>query len=165
MNPQGIIITVIAGVLLIIALKAWLQHEMAKKKHAPYKVALDIHGVLDSAPEFFSHLSQLLTIADCEVHIVTGAESTPELMQQLKDLGIAYTHFFSITDYHKSIGTEVTYSSPGNPVIDPALWDSTKAWYCANHNINMMLDDSSVYGKYFTTPYIQVSVKKFGIEK
>lgn len=164
MNPA--IYTVIFAGLFFFALYVWYKHESKKaKKHVPYKIGLDIHGVSDSAPEFFSHLSQLFHIAGCEVHIITGAEQTPELEAQLKALGICYTHFFSITDYHKSIGTPVTYSSPGNPVINDALWDSTKAEYCRREEIGMMIDDSTVYGQYFSTPYMQIKIKKFAINK
>lgn len=165
MTAQGIILTIICGGLFIIACKAYLERQKHKFQPKPYKVGLDIHGVLDTAPEFFSHISQLLVIAGCEVHVITGAECTPELIQQLKDLGISYTHFFSIVDHEKSIGTPITYLSPGNPKIDDEIWNKAKAQYCSVNQIDMMLDDSPIYGDHFTTPYIQLIVKKFAIEK
>jgi len=36
------------------------------------KVGLDIHGVVDVRPEFFSELSKLLVSNGHEVHIITG---------------------------------------------------------------------------------------------
>lgn len=135
-----------------------------KKKRVPFKLALDIHGVSDQAPEFFAELTHALIAAGCEVHILTGSEQTDKVEEVLKEFGIEYTHFFSITDYHKSIGTEVTYLSPGNPVIDAGLWNTTKADYCRRNNIGMCIDDSDVYGDFFTTPYMQVIVKRFNIK-
>ena len=33
------------------------------------------------------------------------------------------------------------------------LWDTAKAEYCMTHGINMHIDDSSQYVKWFSTPY------------
>jgi hypothetical protein len=36
------------------------------------KIGLDIHGICDANPEFFSELSRLFVNAEHEVHIITG---------------------------------------------------------------------------------------------
>ena len=117
------------------------------------KIGIDVHGVLDTAPHFFRELSKLLVENGHEVHILTGAEKTDELAAYLKDsLELSWTHFFSVTSHHKEIGTEITYIH-GNPYMDNKLWNRAKSEYCREHNIQLHIDDSDIYGKYFTTPY------------
>ncbi len=117
------------------------------------KIGLDVHGVLDTAPHFFGELSKLLVENGHEVHILTGAEKTEALETFLKEnLGLSWTHFFSVTSYHKHIGTEITYIH-GNPYMDNKLWNRAKSEYCRVYNIQLHIDDSDTYGKYFTTPY------------
>jgi len=120
------------------------------------KVGFDFHGVLDKHTDFFSALTKLLVASSWQVHIITGAKLTTDFLARLDSLGIDYTHLFSIVDYHESIGTKVNYDSSG-PWIDAELWNSTKAEYCTRQGIDMHIDDSDVYGKYFKdTMYLQL---------
>ncbi len=161
MDSSAVILIGFVSVVICTAYLTAAYHKAKKEKNPkPYKIGLDIHGVTDTSPEFFSRLSNLFGASGAEVHIITGSEMSIEIEQQLADLNIYYTHFFSITDYHKNIGTEVTYSAPGHPVISPELWDKTKADYCARMEINIMIDDSTTYGQYFTTPYMRVKIEK-----
>ena len=125
------------------------------------KIGIDIHGVLDKEPTFFAELTNILWTAGHEVHIITGVTVNPEnrigkeTLKFLEDLNIAYTHLFSIVDYHKSIGTEIEYpDGSDNPWMDGELWDRTKADYCEKHKIDMMFDDTRRYGNYFKTPFV-----------
>lgn len=118
------------------------------------KLGLDYHGVLDHKPQLFSELTNLLVSSGCEVHIITGEMDTPKLRQSLEALGIHYTHVFSISSYHKSIGTNMWFKDPDNPFIDQETWDKTKAEYCQRESIDLHIDDSRKYGKYFTTPFL-----------
>ncbi len=127
------------------------------------KISLDLHGVIDSDPKFFAVFTETLYRQRCEIHVVTGQEISVELTKQLKNYGIIYDHLFSITSYHKVIGSTVKYKD-GNllhPLIDPKLWDPTKAEYCRNENINVHIDDSRHYGKYFiyNTKYVKYDDK------
>lgn len=123
------------------------------------KFGLDIHGVINKHPGLFAKLTRSLIAAGHEVHILTGVELGARLDTELKKFNVSYTHLFSITSYHKSIGTEVAYKdeSKRNPFIEPALWDRTKADYCKTNLIDIHIDDSTVYGNYFVdidTQYI-----------
>ncbi len=117
------------------------------------KIGLDIHGVADEVPAFFAELTALLVSTDNEVHIITGPPLTDEFIKELKGLGLMWTHIFSIVDYHKSIGTEISYASNGHAWMDPYVWDKTKADYCHKHGIQLHFDDSDAYGYFFKTPY------------
>jgi len=125
-----------------------------------YKMSLDFHGVIDRYPKIFSWLTKLLYAFGCEIHIVTGNSINHELLTQLSDFGISYTHMFSIIDYHEKIGTAVQYDERG-PWIDADLWNRTKAEYCESNKIALHIDDSDVYGQYFTsTIYLYLANKK-----
>lgn len=117
------------------------------------KIGIDLHGVAEGDANFFSALTGLLVDNGHEVHILTGPEITPALQRHLReDLGLAWTHLFSITDHNREIGTPITYLR-GNPHMDETDWNRAKAGYCAAHDIQLHLDDSPAYGRYFSTPY------------
>lgn len=119
-----------------------------------YKVGLDIHGVCDKNPSFFSKLSLSTVRGNGEVHVITGAHITDELKIKLHGFGIVWTHLFSIADYHKKIGTKIWYNEKGTPCMDDVTWDKTKGDYCAKNSIDMHVDDTERYGLYFTTPFL-----------
>ena len=110
------------------------------------KIGLDIHGVIDYAPEFFSELSNSLVNAGNEVHIITGASKTEEIVNKLAELNIAYTHFFSIVDDNID---QVKYDDLGDPWLDDLTWNMAKGKYCAEHKIHVHIDDTPEYGTYF----------------
>ena len=124
------------------------------------KLGLDLHGVISANPKFFSELSKAMVISGNEVHIITGSHSS-EILSELKNYEITYTHLFSIADHHKSIGTEMWYDDNETPWIDKGLWDRTKAEYCEREKIDFHMDDSSIYGEHFNTPYAKISVKGY----
>ncbi|SCY27081.1 NUDIX hydrolase [Desulfoluna spongiiphila] len=120
------------------------------------RLGIDVHGVADTFPDFFSRLSRELVAHGHEVHVITGTEHTRSLEHYLKDqLGLAWTHLFSVTTHHKKGGTEVTYID-GNPYMDNRIWNRSKAEYCRRNGIQLHIDDSDVYGKYFSTPYARM---------
>ncbi len=117
------------------------------------KIALDLHGVINTNPEFFSALSNLLVENGHEVHVLTGSHETVEIHEELKSYGLRYTHFLSIADYNKSIGTNVWYDDKGTPWMDAEAWDRTKGDYCSRNKIDLCIDDTIKYGDFFTTPF------------
>lgn len=131
------------------------------------KLGLDVHGVIDVRPEIFSLISNMYVISGHEVHIITGSEDSPRLRATLGHYGIKYTHLYSIISYHKNNGLHVRYDDPENPWIDKDIWDRSKAEYCAKNDIDLHIDDSGIYGRYFLTPYIRyrdgLYVEKFNV--
>ncbi len=123
------------------------------------KFSNDIHGVIDDLPEAFVAINNALFDAGHEIHIITGSRKTESIINALAKLGIKYHYFFSISDYCKQTGIEVTDDSKGDPWVDEETWNKTKGDYCAKVGIDLHFDDSDVYHKYFTTPYARVFTK------
>ena len=128
-------------------------------KNNIFKIGIDIHGVISSMPDFFSFLSESIIKNNGEVHIITGGSWTPELVNLLKSFNIKYTHYFSVYDYLKSICAEENgrIQFPDGKTqkkFDSNLWDSIKGKYCKENNIDLHIDDTEIYSKYFTTSFL-----------
>ena len=113
------------------------------------KFGFDVHGVLDTYPEVYSALTMSLMKAGHEVHVITGIQKTPELTAQLEEAGIVWSHWFSIVQYHLDRGDVVVKFEGDQPWMDREVWNRTKAEYCERMQIDLMIDDSPVYGSYF----------------
>jgi hypothetical protein len=46
------------------------------------KLGLDVHGVIDDDPEFFSRFSEITLEQGNEVYIITGREKTSDLVEE-----------------------------------------------------------------------------------
>ena len=117
------------------------------------KIALDIHGVVDSNLPFFVEFTNFFVENDHEIHLLTGSKITRKLTSTLSRAGLRWTHIFSITDYHVALNDGLTFDKDGHPWLEPYKWDKTKAEYCAKNEIDLCLDDSDTYGYFFKTPY------------
>lgn len=115
------------------------------------RIAFDIHGVIDTVD--LSVVARKLYENDHIVFILTGMHWSDDAKDYLKRYGFEkdfnYTKFLSISDYHKEIGTEIHYDEQGNPWLDDRTWNSTKAQICFDYSIDVLIDDSEIYLKYF----------------
>lgn len=118
------------------------------------KIGIDLHGVSDAYPKFFSELSKLFVAAVHECHVMTGELITEKLHEQLERCGIVYTHLFSISQYHKEKGTPMRFDEKNTPWIDDALWMRTKGDYAQEMGLDIVLDDTESYGEHFNTPFV-----------
>lgn len=123
------------------------------------KIGLDLHGVSDKLPDFFSEMSRLFIEAGHEIHIMTGELITPKLHEQLENCNIHYTHLFSISQHHKDIGTKMWFDENNTPWIDKDLWNETKGKYAEEHGLDITFDDTEIYAEYFRTPFVFVRIK------
>lgn len=124
-------------------------------------LGLDFHGVIDAMPEEFALLSRIIAESGNEIHILTGQSWDDTIESQLRDWNFKWTHHFSIFDYHKELGTPYTgyYEKFGIPTIDNLAWDRSKADYCDRNNITLHIDDTSIYGDYFNSPFARLWTK------
>ena len=125
------------------------------------KIALDLHGIINSNPEFFSEMSKLFVNAGHEIHVLTGSHIKEQNIEaELEKYGISYTHLFSIADHHKNIQTEgLRYDENGNPWVSDEDWDKTKAEYCKRNEISFCIDDTARYANHFETPFGYMSIQ------
>lgn len=131
------------------------------------KIGLDLHGIVDTCPEFFGELTRLFVAAGHEIHISTGSHiKEGRVEEKLKEMGIHYTHLFSIADYHKEKGTVMSYDKEHMPWIKDEDWNKTKGDYCKEHGIDIHIDDTKRYANYFSTPFLFAGlVKQYGADK
>lgn len=118
------------------------------------KIGLDIHGVIDRFPDMFAAISKMFMDGGHEVYVITGAAITDSLVKQLNQYGVKYTKLVSIHDYRRNQGVDISYDENGRPWMDDKTWDSTKGIVCRLNGIDLMIDDTLKYKKYFNTPFV-----------
>lgn len=123
--------------------------------------ALDIHGIVNTHPDFYAAATQSLVKDGWEIHILTGSHIVESgIVEELARYGIAYTHLFSIADYHRENKTNgMWYDTNGDPWVTDEEWDRTKADYCKRHDIPFCVDDTARYAKHFETPFGYMSIQ------
>ena len=117
------------------------------------KVSVDFHGVINSNPDFFSKFFALLQAKGVEVYITSGGPQK-FVERYLVRHNIPYNHVWCIFD-HFNRREKIELSADGSFRIDDKLWNAAKSKFCAHENIDLHIDDSIVYGRYFTTPYVR----------
>ena len=116
------------------------------------KIGIDVHGMINHDPKFFSDLSHAIVAAGGEIHIMTGSRITEKLEEELINFGMKWTKLFSIADYYTNKpGVEMWEDSEGRPWISDELWNMAKAKYAAEQSLDLVIDDTVVYGDYFST--------------
>ena len=115
------------------------------------KIGVDFHGVINASPLFFKEFCGLVKSQGTEVHIISGGprETIEKFLRQQQ---IEYDRLWCIFDYFDA-ENEVEFLPDGSFHVDDEAWDSAKAEYCRLNEIGLQIDDSTVYGRYFTTPY------------
>jgi len=126
------------------------------------KFGVDIHGCLDTITDTLKEIMCSLVNRNNEVHLITGIPFK-HIKNKLDRLGIKigvhYTHFFSIEEYLISKESKVIRKDKkGRNIYDENEWNVCKANYCYLNNIDLMIDDSSIYKKYFVTPYAKLTI-------
>jgi len=114
------------------------------------KVAFDIHGVTDTFEVFREMINKYIADTSVEVHIVTGStrERADKELNGLLDLTLV-DGFFSITDHLQARpDIEVKWIN-GLPWADEKAWNNAKADYCYENQIDILFDDSPIYGPTF----------------
>lgn len=115
------------------------------------KIGVDFHGVINCNPQFFKVFCAHAAEQGFEIHIISGGPRET-IENFLAHYQIKYNLIWCIFD-HFNEQDKVLFLPDGSFHVEDELWDSAKAEYCRQNNICVMIDDSLVYGKYFTTPY------------
>lgn len=139
-------------------------HIVESNSSSKFKLGIDVHGVADTLPKEFSFLSSAVINAGGEVHIITGGSWTSNMQKRLKELGIKWTHSFSIYDHlletNSENGKKYQFKDGSTQVEFPdEIWNKAKGDYCRENNISLHIDDTTIYGKFFTTPFARIWTK------
>lgn len=118
------------------------------------KIGFDIHDVIDKHPDKYKEFIRHLGDDGVEIHILTGL-SREKAKIILAENNITYNYLYSIGDSYHRCG--VDWDDEGNPHMDELEWNTSKGKYCKENNIDIMIDDSEIYGKYMPngTLYLQ----------
>lgn len=123
------------------------------------KVGFDIHGVIDTFGVFQDMLNKMIEDDDVEVHIISGLARAEAEGRIGHIVDLSKVNYFSIADYLESRADVEVKWIDGLPWADKTAWDNAKADYCQDMGIDVLFDDSPVYGKTFDnipTVYCQV---------
>lgn len=115
------------------------------------KIGIDFHGVIDAQPELFAIFCREVRQLGILVYIISGGPEA-DVARCLHEHRVEYDGLWAIYDYYEAQG-KVTRFDDGSFQVPTELWNKAKAEYCMREGIGFHIDDSSVYGKYFVTPY------------
>ena len=127
------------------------------------KIGLDIHGVIDKFPEYFSNLSWSLKKKGHEIYVITGQEYI-KVFPKIDKFHIGCDKVFSIVDYHKSLGTRMWQDDKGTWWMDGHEWIRTKGDFCEREKIDIHFDDSIEYAEFMPSFTTFILVPKTGFE-
>ena len=122
------------------------------------RISFDFHGVINKKPELIKKLTDLSFMRDFEVYIVSGGPQN-YIKKYLHHHKISYTKLWCIFDFYEQKDL-VKFLPNGEFHIDDELWNRAKGDYCRKEKIDLHIDDSDVYGKYFVTPYAHFDVAR-----
>jgi hypothetical protein len=127
----------------------------------PYKIGIDYHGVITHRPQLWKFLLNGVLMQGGEVHIITGGTlergaNTNPIIDKLKEWDIPYTDIHSVYDYLIKTNAPtiegVRYFPDGTTqkkYADP-VWDKVKGYMATQLGLDIHIDDTEVYGDYFT---------------
>lgn len=115
------------------------------------KIGIDFHGVISATPENFAVFCREIRKYGILVYVISGGPEK-DVAHYLDEHKIEYDKVWAILDFYEAKGQAVCYDD-GSFAVPTDLWNRAKAEYCAEEGVNFHIDDSSVYGKYFVTPY------------
>lgn len=121
------------------------------------KISVDFHGVISAEPEFFGKLMRVWQKQEIKLYVVSGGPRE-YIEQYLTKYKIPYDELWCIFDYFNA-REKVAVAADGSFHIDDEMWNRAKGDYCSREKIGLHIDDSAIYGKYFTTPYVRFDRK------
>jgi len=116
------------------------------------KMAFDLHGTMDSKPEFFKHWLSFL-MKDHEVVVLSGPPKG-EIFAELARLGfrqdVHYNLVISVVDFlQAATDCKMWQDDNDNWWADDCDWWSSKAKICEQVGIDTLVDDKEEYQAHF----------------
>ncbi len=137
-----------------------MSHKPDELEIVKVKIGLDIHGVIDHFPNFFSEMTEKLAY-NAEIHIITGQEAE-KVISKLEIFNITYHKLFSIVDYHREAkDTEMWQDSNKTWWMNEKEWLASKGMYIAKEHIDIHFDDTLEYAQYIPSFCTFILVPKY----
>lgn len=115
------------------------------------KIGIDFHGVLEKNTVYFADFCRRVCDKGWELHVISGGPAA-KVREYMNNHNIPYTHIFAIFDACEKKGA-VEYKADGSFYVDENMWDKAKGDYCREKKIDIHIDDTLTYAKYFKTPF------------
>jgi len=115
-----------------------------------YKIAFDLHGVLETNTTFFKKVINALKKFGVSIIVVSGPPTT-QIISELESLGYTpwYNYFnriISVVDYLRSIpNLHMWQDERGNWWTDEPTWWASKGHICKDNKIDLLIDDKIEY--------------------
>ncbi len=122
------------------------------------RIGIDFHGVFNTKPEYFSRFCHDAMARGWEIHIISGGPED-KIKKYLKQYNASYNKIFTILEEAQKLGI-VKFFDDKTFHIDDDFWNKAKAIYCEINNIDLHIDDSQEYGKYFSTGFCLYNQQK-----
>jgi hypothetical protein len=118
------------------------------------KLGLDVHGVIDADPVRFEEVAREIRQDGGKIVLITGHPIDQQLYDELSSCGFdQFDEVISIQDELEKRGYPVLYlDKHGRNHYDDMAWDSFKGLFCKEYGINLHVDDTFKYLKFFETP-------------
>ena len=114
------------------------------------KIAFDVHGVLDTLPEYRMLLRTMLRDGHT-IYIMSGQPLDEEMEAFLDkyDLYDKFHHYRSVETYLLEQGNTDYEIRDGQKFWVDEIWDPVKAQMCEEEDIDMIFDNSLSYAQTF----------------
>jgi len=116
------------------------------------RLGIDLHGVIDSDIDKFKNFLCASKNIGIEIWIISGPDKE-YIHRELKEYfiinGLHYDEILSVVDYLKSKGVKMWTDEKGRWWASDEDWWSCKAEICMMHFVDIMIDDSERFGRYF----------------
>ena len=113
---------------------------------------IDLHGVADSYPGILRPLMEGFIGCGNQVIVISGPPEE-QVEVALRELGyhrgIHYSEIVSVVGYLKEKGVKMWQDDRERWWCGDESWWSSKAEICAEHHVDVLLDDSPQYEPYF----------------
>ena len=112
------------------------------------RIAFDVHGTMDSAPEVFKPMMQMFMRSGVDVVIFSGPPKS-QIADELDRLGyikdVHYGLIYSVVDFLKSIDVPMSQDENGHWWCDEKIWWKSKGMMCEALHVDMVIDNDFRY--------------------
>jgi len=128
---------------------------MAKKIEREIRIGVDLHGVIDDNVDLFKIISAMLLFGDIgnvKIYVISGPPKN-EVLEELNKLriyqGVHYTDVYTIVDFLKEQDVKMWLDYKNTWWASDKDWWGAKAKISEQLDIDLMIDNTKNYKKYF----------------